>query len=330
MRAKRTLRPWVDRAADLSGVLGYTMRKMNDGLTVLMYHRVLEDEKAAHYPIPQIAMAESVFREHLDWLVKHVRLLPLAQGMEELQRTNRQHSTRPLVAITFDDGYLDNYDFVAPLLEQAGIRGTFFICTGISVQGKGYWFDRAATQWETEGPSGCRSLHDEVQFSSFRGWLDYLKQLSPSALEQLLRVPAEALSDQRFGVAGAEKVADLADRGHEIGAHTVTHPLLPGLPEQALHDELHASKTLLEQWTGQTVRTLCYPNGSHDDRVVAATKQVGYQYAVTIFPGLHRRESDPFRIARRDITLERVGGLTRSSRQLSFRSEVTGFREVFR
>lgn len=312
----------------MMGVLRYTMRKMDAGLTVLMYHRVLEDEVAFGYPIPTIAMARSVFREHLAWLTKRVKLVPLAQGIEQLTATRRPMET-PLVSLTFDDGYQDNYDFVAPLLEEAGVRGTFFICTGASSAGKGYWFDRAATQWEREGPKGCGS-NNERRFSNFRQWLDYLKPLSPNDRDTKLTLAGDDLDESRFGVMGPDQVRDLARRGHEIGAHTVTHPLLPGLSASQLRHELVESKALLEAWTGSSVRTLCYPNGDHDDRVVNATKQAGYDYAVTISPGLHRRDGDPYRIARRDITLERVGGVSRSSRQLSFFSEVTGFREVFR
>jgi peptidoglycan/xylan/chitin deacetylase (PgdA/CDA1 family) len=51
--------------------------------------------------------------------------------MDDIIEGNIQKSSRPLVAVTFDDGYLDNFTNAAPILRRYGIPCAFFVSTGI-------------------------------------------------------------------------------------------------------------------------------------------------------------------------------------------------------
>lgn len=77
----------------------------------------------------------------------------------------------------------------------------------------------------------------------------------------------------------------------EIGSHTVSHPLLPGIPEEAAYSELRESKVQLEQLLNKVVRLFCFPYGESNDRVVEMCRQVGYE---RVFTGLPKSAfSDP-------------------------------------
>lgn len=78
------------------------------------------------------------------------------------------------------------------------------------------------------------------------------------------------------------ELADVAARGWEVGSHTRTHPWLPRLDDAALAAELGESKRELETLLDTPCRTLAYPFGAHDERVVRATAAAGYEAAVTL------------------------------------------------
>jgi hypothetical protein len=71
------------------------------------------------------------------------------------------------------------------------------------------------------------------------------------------------------------------DQGFEIGAHTVTHQILPELDSTALLKEVFGSKQLLEDELGREVRMFCYPRGQYDSRVIRSVRLSGFLGART-------------------------------------------------
>lgn len=76
-----------------------------------------------------------------------------------------------------------------------------------------------------------------------------------------------------------EEAGELAEAGWEIGSHTVSHPHLTELSDERLRTELLDSRVHCERMLGSECRSLAYPYGDHDDRVVAATAAAGYEAA---------------------------------------------------
>jgi peptidoglycan/xylan/chitin deacetylase (PgdA/CDA1 family) len=85
----------------------------------------------------------------------------------------------------------------------------------------------------------------------------------------------------------AAMLREIADDGHEVGSHSLTHANLVWLDDRGLIRELSDSKAMLEDITGAAVKSLSFPFGSWDRRVWDAAKSVGYEYA-TAYRG-HRR-----------------------------------------
>jgi peptidoglycan/xylan/chitin deacetylase (PgdA/CDA1 family) len=73
--------------------------------------------------------------------------------------------------------------------------------------------------------------------------------------------------------------------GMEVGAHSRTHPRLTGCTDAELQDEIAGSKADLEALIEEPVTQFCYPYGDLDERVVAATRQAGYDAATTVQRG---------------------------------------------
>jgi peptidoglycan/xylan/chitin deacetylase (PgdA/CDA1 family) len=77
----------------------------------------------------------------------------------------------------------------------------------------------------------------------------------------------------------------LAERGVEIGSHTVSHAHLAGLSVAELDHELRDARSRIEDELGRPCRFLAYPYGEHDGRVQAAAAAAGYDAAFALGPG---------------------------------------------
>lgn len=88
------------------------------------------------------------------------------------------------------------------------------------------------------------------------------------------------------------QLSGLAAGGWEIGSHTRSHPHLTGVDDAALEDELAGSRAEVERRLGLPCRTLAYPYGDHDRRVVAASREAGYAACGTL-PSPLPRPGDP-------------------------------------
>lgn len=68
----------------------------------------------------------------------------------------------------------------------------------------------------------------------------------------------------------------------EIGAHTMTHPVLPSIDPVIAEKEIVNSKTYLENVLGKPVRSFCYPRGAYRTSDVRAVKEAGFRFARTV------------------------------------------------
>lgn len=92
-------------------------------VVVLCYHSI--------HPTKAFASASpDLFESHLNWLKEHCDLISFRDALR-VARTNPSLGSRPAVAITFDDGYADNYEYGFPLLEFYRVPATVFVTIGL-------------------------------------------------------------------------------------------------------------------------------------------------------------------------------------------------------
>ena len=89
--------------------------------------------------------------------------------------------------------------------------------------------------------------------------------------------------------------------GHEIGAHTLTHPHLARLDLKQAREEIFSSKKKLEDMFGIPIRHFCYPYGSWRRWVRDLVEEGGYETGVTADPGICTNVTDPFVLPRIDV-----------------------------
>ncbi|OUJ71208.1 polysaccharide deacetylase family protein [Hymenobacter crusticola] len=101
---------------------------------VLMYHRVADLES----DVWDLAVTPTHFEQHLQLLKQFGNVMPVAELIQNLRRKTLPKRS---IAITFDDGYADNYLAAKPLLEQYQLPATFFIATATIDQDQEFWWD---------------------------------------------------------------------------------------------------------------------------------------------------------------------------------------------
>ncbi|GHD99141.1 polysaccharide deacetylase [Streptomyces alanosinicus] len=93
------------------------------------------------------------------------------------------------------------------------------------------------------------------------------------------------LSGPRKRLLTADDIRGLAALGIEIASHGLTHSDLTRLPDEVLRAEVHGSRALLAELTGQDILGFCYPYGRLDARVGAVVHGAGYRYGCAVAPG---------------------------------------------
>lgn len=108
------------------------------------------------------------------------------------------------------------------------------------------------------------------------------------------------------------------DRGGtlQFGAHTVTHPNLTAISDDAARREIVGSKAALEARVGHPVATFCYPAGLFGARERRLVAEAGFRLATSCEPGVNTPETDPLALRRLQIG--------RRDALLDFRAKVAG------
>src|SRR6202142_3974275 len=112
------------------------------GLLVVLYHRVATRSQIGALDPDLIDATPDEFDEQMAYLRRHYRPV----GLEEVLEAQRAGRDLPAgsVLVTFDDGYLDNFENAFPVLRRHDMRGVFFVSTGHLTERRLFWWERLA------------------------------------------------------------------------------------------------------------------------------------------------------------------------------------------
>lgn len=311
-RARAALRDLVVEAGYRSG-LTLPRRALRDRLNVVTFHRVLPPELARLYPVDGLAVTTDEFAWFLRLFRTHFSCTTLRGAHGGFAA--RRPVERPWLAITFDDGQLDNYEFARPLLERSGLSATFFAPTDAVERGEPLWHDRLA--WAVASGAGRRPAAARELASVLgappglgprelaRRALDHAKALPDAGREAFVSGWEACLGGAApppwCGMMSWAQLRELAVRGHEIGSHTCSHAILTTCEAPRLDVEVARSRELLQDRCGTLVDSFCYPDGRHDARSAEAVRRAGYARAVTTRWGPNGPAASPLALRRCDI-----------------------------
>ncbi|GAA4444004.1 hypothetical protein GCM10023188_45370 [Pontibacter saemangeumensis] len=116
------------------GLLHILNRLLDPKALVLMYHRIATPAA----DIWGIAVSPENFEQHLKLLRNRGNVVPLRDLVKDVKQGKVRRNS---IAITFDDGYTDNFTVARPLLEKYQLPATFFITSGNIGKEEEFWWD---------------------------------------------------------------------------------------------------------------------------------------------------------------------------------------------
>lgn len=270
-------------------------------IPILVYHSVREQSSpSVHTPsVCQIGMSikPATFKKQLESILRYYQPVTLQNYLEN--RKSNQSCSKALV-FTFDDGYQDNRDLAAPILESYGVRGTFFL-VGMHIEGKDL--------------SPLHRLYAHIDWMIEKGETEEARRMlgSPSRRKVITGgIEISEIVDRLIGSKLAAKPSDyflppedareLIARGHEIGGHGYRHLFLCQLPDSELFQEAAICMQKIREVTGDSSSIgFAYPfgvAGSTTRREADAVRSAGFQYAVTTEERLCKRNDDSYLLPR--------------------------------
>jgi peptidoglycan/xylan/chitin deacetylase (PgdA/CDA1 family) len=243
----RILKNWLKEG--IFGTLYLCVQGHNKGIrAILLFHSAEKD----------------VFARQMDYLKDKFRFILLRDLQTELSRNNDEEN---LICCTFDDGRLNNYTTALPILQEFGLKATFFIISGLI--GK------------------------------------YISE-----------------SSGKTPMMSAQQLHELVSLGHEIGSHTVTHPVLTQIPLEDAREEISRSKLSLEDMISSPIVSFAYPKGFFNQNLRNLVSEAGFENAVTIKEALLDNQDTDW------LLLPRVG-IDENVKWIQFRGKVSRALEMY-
>ncbi len=305
-----------------SGLLVLT-RRLFDSLVILRYHSV-KDDPGAHddFISSGIIHSTDIFTAQMEMVARQYQPLSLDEVPGIL--AGRKTFPKNAVVVTFDDGYADNEEIVAPILSRVGIPGTFFLTVDHIGQGIGPWYVRLRygfwktplSEWLSPHNNKVYRFADtEERVTAFLEHCYLCTILSGAVQLEFVEKTMASLEIDEQGVYDRlmltwPQAKSLISMGHTVGSHSLSHPNLSYIGQGELSNEINVSKKIIEEKIGIQVEHFSYPNPAltpnFDDRVIQTIITAGYLTAVSSFSGCVNRGNNPFCLSRMTVPADLV------------------------
>lgn len=239
---------------------------------------------------------------------KHYHFISAADVYDILYARKR---IRNACHITIDDGWRSTYDVIFPVLKHLGIPASIFVSPKMCVEQKNFWYVNLAAR-------NSQYIRKQlINRGFFKTGIDrfpvelLLKEIPIDDVYSILDEEASA-SQHREIPCGIVNVAELREMDAsgliEIGAHTMSHPILSREKAMRAESEIKDSIGQLSDILGHKIVSFAYPNGLYGcdfgEREMTVAKSCGIKLAYSVDPGALSSTSNPLRIPR-------VGSLAR-------------------
>lgn len=276
-------------------------RRTQPSCQILLYHRI-NDDRDPFLP----SMPVSQFRQQMEYVARNFQIVTL----DDIAEGRITSPDRHCVAITFDDGYGDNFTSAIPVLKQFGLPATIFLATGYIGTGTIPWYDQVCLAFKLttrtvlpsviDGAPGGNLEPREQRLALLERMLDWLR-----AIDNDNRVEAIKILFRALGVPCSlslpnymlnwDEVRQMLPDKITLGAHTVTHPVLSRMPLKTLRQEVLQSKKTIEQRLKLPVRHFAYPFGRDmhcGETAKSIVAECGFETAVTTEFGFNQPGDD--------------------------------------
>jgi peptidoglycan/xylan/chitin deacetylase (PgdA/CDA1 family) len=252
---------------------------------------------------PGMNLTPESFRRVMEALIHHFHVMSLS----DIAGRTLEQRPFPLraCAISFDDGWRDNYDFAFPALKHFGLPATIFVVTERVGTLGAFWPDEVCRRLRSLSSGERRdlaiSLGAPPDRADVEGVLAAWKELTESDREapiaELYRATPRFAQPERELMTWSE-LEEMQRAGIDIESHGATHALLKGLGPDQLKQELNDSLGELERRGFARQRLFAYPYGRHSPELQETLRAAGYRAGFARDEGTASLMSPPMAIPR--------------------------------
>jgi len=291
----------------------------NKRLLILMYHRVLpKGDSRLNSEEPGMYVTPETLDMHLHELTKVVTFIGIEDWLNLAK--NKQLKDTLYCAITFDDGWADNYEFALPLLKKYQVPATIFLATNYIGSNTTFWPERLygllnhlkvdnnpklltnlnhffdalggsldSNRLQTEGADYIASLIDQAKTltdDEINVRIDQIEAERPISSK-----PQQAMLNWK-------QVTEMKKNGFEIGGHTRSHLRLnTKATTERIEQEVAGCAEDIKSAIGEAPTLFCYPNGDTSEEAISMVENT-FNAAVTTKSGINEPEANAFLLKR--------------------------------
>ncbi|MDB5203124.1 MAG: polysaccharide deacetylase [Ferruginibacter sp.] len=279
---------------------------------IFLFHRVLPERDPMWDPTDP-----ALFERSLKYISKNFHPVSL----DEVIANKSAYRSKPLAAITFDDGYRDFIDYSLPILQRQKLTASMFIVTDCIEKNIPVWtyiFDQLFFQTNqlvltgineqgvTDASSRVIWAHKSARMAFGKKLKQAIKYIPSAQRDAVIREVNRNFKDVVLPanlMMSWQDIKDIHAAGIQVGAHSVTHPTLDTIEaEETLYAELKESKDSILDNSGIVADIFSYPNGSYNQQVIEQTKKAGYRAALAVHKKpFHHLKDDPYAISRIEL-----------------------------
>jgi peptidoglycan/xylan/chitin deacetylase (PgdA/CDA1 family) len=302
-------------AIRFSGYEAYKWATRKNGLYCFNYHRI-GDCKLTPFDPNLYSCTASQFKKQLQFIKKHFKVITFDESI--LLADNKLPFDKRYALITFDDGYVDNYEEAYPVLKEEEISAVFFIPTDYVDSNIIPWWDEIAWMLKnTSKKAFSFADKDTVYLNSsildkvIRNFLTEIKLDSRSMDEKMLelktKLDCEYIVDPKDAslFVSWDQIKEMKSGGMTIGSHTCSHRILTHIDKDDQLLELAQSKLFLEQHLGCDIDSVAYPVGqsnTFNDQICEMTQKLGYKIGFSFTNAVNDLPiGNPYKISRLGI-----------------------------
>jgi peptidoglycan/xylan/chitin deacetylase (PgdA/CDA1 family) len=339
MNLKATTKDWTKKILLRTRVLRLANQFVSPCAVILGYHSIQDrPELYANLIGLGITHATSVFERQMELIAREYSPVSLEEILLFLQ--GEKHLPKSAVAVTFDDGYRDNFEIADPILRRYGIPGAFYLTTSLIGTREAPWFCRLRHSFATTAKDEWsdpvrgqrwRLLDPKSRNAALQAAFDVCSSMGGDVCRAIVRtieheLDVAPLALEKDLMMTWDQARKLHDTGHLVGSHTMTHPNVAHLSdEEIVRKELLESKRRVEVELDAPVEHFSYPhpalNPQWTQRTTEITRETGYQTAVTTTAGTVRIGSNPLQLTR--VMVPRLEGQFRWALESAFVGRAT-------
>jgi peptidoglycan/xylan/chitin deacetylase (PgdA/CDA1 family) len=302
--------------------------------SVVNYHGIVPaDHSSTDIFLDGNLVQPDVFRQQLQFLKSHYHVIHpddfrawiekrIEKGIEK--GINQANPLPPRsVLITCDDGLLNTFTDMLPLLQSEGVSCLFFVTAASCTNEPGMlWYEelyhlmrtRPLTDAELQLPKE-EGTDSPSSMSFHTRWWSVIRQASRldtktrtdwiNKLRTNCGSTQSLHSEKRWRLLNITELKQLADAGMTIGAHTVSHPVLSLCSDEEARSEIQGSKITLERALGRPVWAFAYPFGNPatmGERELRLASEAGYACAFLNVEHWGSESANRFALPRTHVT----------------------------